>query len=178
MSVELIVEDGIIKNDANTFISLENFQAWLKQRDPEYEPAAGEADTEASALIRSCDVLNSYSWKGENVDPERVMSWPRKGMLYPDNIPVPENKIPARVIMAQCEIAKDLLNDGADPLDRVDVSKGAVTSEKVDAIGVTYAEPASNNYSGITGFPGVDALLKPFLRGSGGKFGVVELGRG
>lgn len=179
MPIELIVETGTMPPGANTYVSLDDYRNYKAQRDPEYDPDAADSEGEKSTLIRATDTLNSYRWKSVAVDPGRIMAWPRKHMEYADGSPVHDNVVPAQVVAAQCEIAGAIeAAEGKDPLAPVDASQGAITSEKVDVIAVSYATPDTNAYTGKTGYPAVDALLRPFLRGGSGAFGIVEMGRG
>lgn len=177
MTIKLTVEDGTMPEGANTYADMDFVNAYLASRGVAGW-AEADADSRAAALIRAADVLNSYYWKGETAEPGRVMTWPRKGMCYAGGVGVPENSVPVQVQNAQCEIAGAVIAGDTDPLAQVDTAKGAVTSEKVDVIGVSYTDPSTNSYSGKTGYPAVDGLLRPFLGGMGGGFGIVELGRG
>ena len=175
----LIVETGTIVENANSYVDLAFADAYLTSRGNTVWAGVGE-DAKAAALIRAADVLNGYRWKGQPVEPGRVMAWPRKGVDYSPGNPVPENVVPIQVQNAQCEIAAaSMSEEGAnDPLAQVDTTKGAVTSEKVDVMAVSYAEPSTNSYLGVTGYPAVDGLLRAFLASSGRGFGIVEIQRG
>jgi hypothetical protein len=162
---------------ANSYTDIAGADAYLSSRGA-LDWAIADDDTKAAALVRACDTLNTYHYKGQVSAPGRVMAWPRKQMVYADGSPAPMDAIPAQVINAQIELAGNIITDSADPLAPVDKSQGAVTSEKVDVISVSYATPETNAYKGLTGFPAVDALLRGFLSGNGGRFGVVEVGRG
>ena len=177
MPITLIVEDGTMPAGANSYVDIASADNYLAQRGA-YAWVGKEDDEKASALIRAADTLNTFNWNGADAESGRIMAWPRKHMLFIDKSPVQENFIPDQIKSAQCEIAADILLNQADPLAPVDTSQGAVTSEKVDVVSLTYATPETNNYNGITGYPAVDGLLRPFLSGNEGKFGVVELGRG
>lgn len=177
MAIPLIVEDGSMKDGANTYATTAQADAYLAARGAE-KWAELDDDGKTIALIRAADTLNSYNWKGVTAKPGRVMTWPRKGVAYADGTPVKEDEVPLQIVNAQCELAGAIVTNEADPLAPVDTTVGAVTSEKVDVIAVSYAEPDSNAYTGITGYPAVDGLLKQFLRGGSGRFGVVEVGRG
>ena len=178
MAIQFTVEDGQMPDGANTYASLDDFQKYVAQRDPGYDPSSADVDVESANLIRAADFLNSLRWKGTTAKPGRILAWPRKGMVYADCSPVGENEIPVQVINAQCEVAASMAGQDSDPLAPVDKTVGAVTSEKVDVIAVSYSSPDTNAYSGKTGYPAVDALLASFLSGGSGKFGIVDVRRG
>ena len=177
MSIKLIVEDGTLPENANTYADVDFADAFLASRGAA-EWAIADEETKATALIRATDTLNSYRWKGLPVEDTRIMAWPRTGVVYASGTEVPADVVPIQVKNATCELAGNIVATHTDPLAQVDTSVGAVTSEKVDVIGVSYAAPETNTYTGKTGFPFVDALLRPFLKGYGKGLSVVELGRG
>lgn len=177
MPITLIVEDGTMPDGANTYADMATVDAYYAGRGKAAWAGKSE-DERAAAIIRAADVLNSYQWKGVSTVPGRIMAWPRAGAAYADGTAVSESIVPVQVVQAQCELAGGILLNGADPLAAVDKSKGAVTSEKVDTLAVTYADPQTSAYTGATGFPFVDGLLKPFLGNNSGRFSIVEVGRG
>lgn len=183
---ELIIEDGSLPVGANSYADIAAADAYALAR----APAAAEfaawlaADTarKTALLIRATDVLNSYAWKGAPVLAQRLMAWPRAGVAYADGTAVGAEAVPPQVAQAQCELAAALLN-GAEPLAAVDTTRGAVLSEGVAGISISYAAPDSGSHAGSTGFPAVDALLRGFLAASGGcggngGCGMTEAGRG
>ena len=82
----LIIEDGSIVEDANTFISLEDVKSYADLRGIDYP-----ADNELSQnIILAGDYLNSLCWKGDLVIASQSMSWPRSdvfafGEILPNN---------------------------------------------------------------------------------------------
>ena len=174
----LIVEDGSIVPGANSYGTRERAGEYLGARGHVEWPTLTEEQQDAT-LIRAADVLNSYGLKGAPVDYFHSMTMPRVGLEFAPGVPVPEDFIPQQFERAQFEIAGAIAVSETDPLEAVDRSKGAVTSESVSgAVSISYAEPAKAAYDGPTGFPAVDALLKPFLAASGGGFTIIEKGRG
>lgn len=178
MAAPLVIEDGSMPIGANTYAGLAEADAYLSGRGIAAWAAMDE-DSKAVTLIRAADVLNGYRWQGSPVAPGRIMAWPRAGLSYDDaaETPVPADAVPTAVVMAQCELAGELAG-GSAPLAAVNTSAGPVTSEKVDVVAVTYGDPADSAYTGVTGFPAVDGLLRPFLLRASRKFGLVELVRG
>lgn len=178
MAITIIVEDGSMPSGANSYVSLGEFAEYAEERGQGAEWNKFDESSRQSALIRAADTLNTYNWKGSPAESGRVMTWPRKGMVYADGATVPESFIPTQMKLAQCELAMNVLFNSVDPLAPVDTASGAVTSERVDVISVSYGDPSTNNYSGQTGYPAVDAWLKPFLKGGSGRFSLGEIGRG
>jgi hypothetical protein len=172
----LIVEDGAMPTGANTYASLQTIAAYLTPRGAE-EWLALDEDAQASIAILTTDYLNGLPWKGYPAESGRVMAWPQAGQTFADKKPLPANSVPVQIVNAQCELCAYAAAGQFNPKAPIDRSTGAVTSEKVDVIAVSYATPETNAYSGMTGFPAIDGLLKPFLRSTIGKFGTVTMRR-
>jgi hypothetical protein len=176
MPTTLIVEDGTMPDGANTYAPLQTIAAYLTPRGAEEWLALSEDEQDRIAVLTT-DYLNGLPWKGFPAESGRVMAWPQTRQRFADGKPVQVNIVPVQVVNAQCELCAYAAAGQFNPKAPVDRSTGAVTSEKVDVIAVSYATPETNAYSGPTGFPSIDGLLKPFLKDGGGKFGVVSLGR-
>ena len=159
----LIIEDGSCPAGANSYVGLEDADAYLAPRGlwpvaaveamPDDEAGEGkeQADTvmlaaKEAALMRAFDYLNGpLDWKGFKVSWEREPAWPRLNVPVPNTDPaereyIPENVVPGAVKRAQMELAA-LLYGGKDMLAPVEHG-GAVASEShskteggVDVIG-------------------------------------------
>lgn len=163
--MSLIVEDGSIVTNANTYISLANAKTFL-------EDFYGEYDTEAAAFLgfgtsrqelilrrAAYDLDRRYrkQWKGFKRVQDQALDWPRVDVADEDDYDVPEDSIPRRLQRAQLEIAKRLANDVAIFEDRD--RGGRVKSEKVDVISITYFDNAPSE----TLFEGLEATLTGLL---------------
>jgi hypothetical protein len=90
----LIVEDGSCPDGANAYASLSEADAYALPRGL-WTATEDEAVMLAreQALLRSSDWLNSLAWKGQPVDADREMAWPRTGIgargveIAPDTVP-------------------------------------------------------------------------------------------
>lgn len=177
MAVALIIEDGSMPEGANTYASLAFIKEYLEARARMGFSDMDEAE-QAAIMLDATAYINIQSYEGVTAKPGRIMAFPRKDLQYADGTPVPQNVVPAQVPIAQAELC-GFMAEGEDLLAPVDKSQGVITSERVDVIAVSYAEPDTSSYVGHTGYPAVDGLLNAFLKGSGsGSFGVVEVGRG
>lgn len=147
----IIVEDGTMPEGANSYAALDMADAYLVPRGlwPE-TPVAVMVARKESALMRATDYLNGLAWKGESIDWQRVMAWPRKGVVLPAGSGyVPDDIVPVAVCMACMEMAAVIFG-GDDPLAVVDRG-GLVTSEShtlskgnVDVIG---GDSTSDSYT-------------------------------
>ena len=129
----LIIEDGSLVENANTFISLDDVKTYADLRGIEYP-----ADNELSQnIILAGDYLNSLCWKGDLVIASQSMSWPRSD-VYAFNEMLPTDEIPSNIKNAQIEAAlaksnTDLLSDGSD-------TNQSVKKEKADILETEYFE--------------------------------------
>lgn len=101
--VELIIEDGSIVPNANTYLSLEEF----KQESASYFIIDADAtdDDISRNILRATRFIEGVRFKGEKVDPLHTMSWPRKDVCFAPYTMWPEDKVPVavrRAVMLLC----------------------------------------------------------------------------
>lgn len=168
----LQIEDGTCPEGANSYVSLEAADAYLKPRGlwpatsvvvtPGEGDAPGSAVPDAAmvaaketALIRAFDYLNGpLEWLGQKVDWQREPAWPRVYVPVPGSDPhaleyIPENIVPDAVKRAQLELAA-LIYGGSNPLAPVERG-GAVVSEshstKEGGVDVIGGDSESHSYT-------------------------------
>lgn len=189
----LIVEDGTMPEGANTYVSLEDVDAYLVPRGlwettPDDAGDSVIAKKEA-AIIRAFDAMNTLNWAGDVPDWQRVTAWPRQNVPMPGVKPkpgeeptfLPADMVPRAVVQAQMELA-GLIYGGLNPLAPVERGGKVVSMSEsskegdVDVIGgdsksysVTYAESAPVE----TYLPAVYGILGPYLREIPGKSGMI-----
>lgn len=162
----LIVEDGSIVANADSYISLADAKSFLENYYSEYDDEAaaflGYGTTRQEIILRrACyDLDRKYRkrWKGFKRVQTQALDWPRVDVADEDDYDVPEDSIPRRLQRAQVEIAKRLANEVAIFEDRD--RGGRIQSEKVDVISVSYFANAPSE----TLFEGLDAVLKGLLK--------------
>lgn len=162
----LVVEDGSIVANADTYISLMDTIAFLDGYYGEYDAEAaaflGMSTGRQELIIRqaaySLDRKYRLQFKGYKRVQTQSLDWPRTDVTDEDDYDVPEDSIPRRIQRAQVEITKRIANQVAIFIDQD--RGGRVKSEKVDVIAVTYMEGAPSE----TLFQGVDAALKGLLQ--------------
>lgn len=189
----LIVEDGTMPEGANTYVSLEDVDAYLVPRGlwettPDDAGDSVIAKKEA-AIIRAFDAMNTLNWAGDASDWQRVTAWPRQNVPMPGVKPkpgedptfLPADMVPRAVVQAQMELA-GLIYGGLNPLAPVERGGKVVSMSEsskegdLDVIGgdsksysVTYAESAPVE----TYLPAVYGILGPYLREIPGKSGMI-----
>ena len=197
----LIIEDGSCPEGSTSYISLADADAYLVPRglwpvtpdvpgENEGDPAVPDpvmVAAKESALLRAADYLNTLQWRGQPVDWQRTMAWPRIGVPQPggsNGAVLPDNIVPKAVAQAQAELA-GLIYGGTNPLAPVErggkgiAESHSTTEGSIDVIGgdsYTYADGAPIE----TYFPAVSGLLRALLSVVPGKSGarIVEVGRG
>lgn len=189
----LIVEDGTMPEGANTYVSLEDVDAYLVPRGlwettPDDAGDSVIAKKEA-AIIRAFDAMNTLNWAGDVPDWQRVTAWPRQNVPMPgvktkpgeEPTFLPADMVPRAVVQAQMELA-GLIYGGLNPLAPVERGGKVVSISEsskegdLDVIGgdsksysVTYAESAPVE----TYLPAVYGILGPYLREIPGKSGMI-----
>jgi hypothetical protein len=159
IGTQLIIEDGSIVPNANSYVTDEEFKQYADLRNKDIP--ATQPDREA-LLIKAMDYLASKESKmqGYRVDPvNQSLPYPRSGVYLYCTI-VPNNAIPQSLKIAQIEAAlaakeNDLL---------VTTSSQNVASEKLGDMEVSYFSGGS--WANIR-LDTVDAQLNPLLVGGG-----------
>lgn len=73
--MQIIVEDGTGRSDANSFVLLEKlifYRDYYGFRMPE------SAAEQTALLLRAAEDINQRQWKGRKASPEQSMAWPRR----------------------------------------------------------------------------------------------------
>lgn len=172
--MSLIIEDGTRPLGANSYVTVDEFIAFLTGRG--LTVAAG---TEEGMLLDAMGYLEQYSaettpaYKGWKYTSAQSLQWPRAGVVI-DEFPVSNATIPLNLKNAQLQLGVESIS-----YDLMPSSDGyAVASEKVDVIEVEYATGgrlSGSTLPAVPNFPRVDALLKPLFRNTGMKLRSVRI---
>lgn len=159
----LIVEDGTIVADANSYRSRADIIAYAAAR------AITLPDSEATDAnaIAAMDYLLSYDsrWKGSLVSPGvQALAWPRK-YVYIGSYNFPDDDIPAALQNAQSQLAI-YVSQGIS-LFAVSSGEAFVTHEKIGPIETDYSEAVALRDGNIPYFPAVNAMLASIIDGGG-----------
>lgn len=152
----IIVEDGTLVANANSYVTLVEANAYLADRG-----VSPLSDDELSPkLILAKDYLESYrdSFRGTMVSPStQSLQWPRKDvLLYGEEFPV--DAIPVLLKNAQCQLVIEQINGvSLLPTD----SEPFVVKEEVGALKTTYSDKVST--STRPSMPAVTHWLEPLL---------------
>lgn len=150
------VETGSIVAGANSYVSVADADTYHADRGN--AGWTGDNAVKQAALVKATDYIEQqYAelWKGQLVDEQQPLSWPRAGVSA-----IAEDEIPTKLKQAVCILALEAL---AADLNPALARGGAVKREKVDVIEVEYMDGASAR----TVRPAVDGLLRGLLSVSG-----------
>ena len=136
----LIIEDGSIVPNANSYITVAEYNAWADTRFGAGRSRAPADDTEAEMLIlRAMDYFDGQNFIGEKTDCDQPLQWPRAWVMI-DDCDVGANEIPKEVKNSLYELsyAEEQGNSELSSIDR------KVKREKVSSIEVEYADNSSS----------------------------------
>jgi hypothetical protein len=159
----LVVEDGTIVADANTYINRAAIIAYAADRGV---TLANDATTDTK-IVKAMDYLALYDqqWKGEQVEyGVQTLAWPRKYVYIGTATTVfPDDEIPGQLVRAQAELVLQV-NNGVNLLPTLSGDTAFVKREKVDVIETEYSEAMALKLAGLQpDMPLVDALLEPLF---------------
>lgn len=137
----MIVEDGTIVANANSYVTVEEFRAYATDRNITLPV---DNDIVAGHLVSACDYLESRrrDYKGVKTDPTtQPLQWPRAD-VYIDGVLLDQNTIPTVLKFAQFQLAIEKIQ-GVDLLPTND--EPFVVKEEVGAIKTTYSDDVAVN---------------------------------
>lgn len=159
----LVVEDGTIVPNANSYADLSTIRAYSLARGVDLS-AVPDADLEVPA-IKAMDYLEASDqtrrYQGDRVDIGQELSFPRSG-VYVDGMALPADEVPRYAVHAQCALTMEIYA-GADALPSR--TGGQVVKEKLGDLEVQYSEKGPDPFT--PAFGTVDALLSNLFKRNG-----------
>lgn len=154
MAIAIIVEDGTIVPDANSYITTAEARQYATNRGVTLPV---DEDEVAAMVIQATDFLESKAceYAGRKTDPEQSLEWPRTDAYILGYEPYPPNQIPKNLKQAQCALVV-AVSQGIVLMPIIQASD-YVIEETVGPITTKYADPIQAGIS--TEFTGVDSLL-------------------
>lgn len=168
----LVIEDGSLVANANSFVSVAEVRAYANARTspiPTNDPA-GDAAIEAACIV-AIDFLETFrgEYQGGKVDPaSQSLQWPRSGVTI-DGWQVPTNTIPKLLKDAQCQLAIDVAA-GVDLMPSGDGRE--VIRKKIDVLETEYAPGSGGAPQPI--LTKARALIEPLLSSGFGGLRVIR----
>lgn len=134
----LIVEDGSIVPNANTYVSDAEYTAYCDARGLTYGADAAAREKE---IIKGMDLIESYrdQFQGSKTQYTQPLQWPRVA-VYIDDYPVDSDSIPKELKYALIEAAS--ASNTTDII--VNQTNSNIKKEKVDVLEVEYFDGGEN----------------------------------
>lgn len=157
MSSTLVVEDGSIVEDADSYTTLSSARTYLSKRGLSLATDDAAADIQLRKAFDYLESLRSV-YKGSKAESGQQTQWPRKD-VWIDCEEFASDAIPTSLRQAQAMIAANI-QAGIDIMPTSDGSP-FIVRDKVGPIETQYSEMVAT--SGVPIMRGVDALLEPLL---------------
>lgn len=151
----LIVEDGTLVPNANSYISADDFVAWADARGITY-PSYPQIEQK---ILRAMDYIESLAFVGEKHEETQALQWPRD-YVFIDGYSVESDQIPNEVKVAVYEAIK-LEVDGDS---KMTASERETVSETIGDISVTYRSTAGMRRQ----TPAMSKALRKIIRNQNG----------
>jgi hypothetical protein len=132
--MSLIVENGSIVPNADSYVSAAEYEAWADARGIEYDDTAVE-----SQILRAMDYIETLVFIGEKATKAQPLQWPRVGVIV-DGYELDYNEIPAQLKKAVYESVKA----ESENLSQLANVERRTLREKVGEIEVQYAENSNS----------------------------------
>lgn len=162
----LIIEDGSIVADANSYQSVDDLRLHASLRGVSFGSATDA--TLETHLIKAIDYLEAQRnrYQGVKVSSAQSLQFPRSGVVV-DGLTVGTTEIPRELKKAQMQLAiESFLGNDLQPT-RLANATGSVLSEKIDGVGeVVYSDSARGRLS-VPAFAKANALLAVLFKRSG-----------
>lgn len=116
MAATFTVEDGSIVAGANSYITLAAADQYVDDTSGNTTWTAPATDAAKQQALRLAtqyiDAEYHERWKGEHVDADQTLDFPRAGIVDRDGYEFDSDEIPQRLKDAVCELAVDYLVNG------------------------------------------------------------------
>lgn len=145
----LIVEDGSIVANSNTFISVANFVLYAADRGITIDNTSA-----AVTIFKLNDYIGSLPFNGDLVEDDQTMPFPREN-LYVNGALIANDIVPKQIIKGSYELGLSI-NAGYDP---TAVVERATKSEQLGPMKVEYMDNASTQDINVN----YDVWFQPFL---------------
>jgi hypothetical protein len=188
MALTLIKEDGTGRADANSYANVADGDAYFDAHLYATAWTGATSDRKAQALVMATRLIDSqFQFNGSRTSASQALQWPRAACADPDRglvtlsalLPilssfVPYDSVPAAVVQATCEMARELL-----VVDRTAAPAGegitSVHTGHTDAAGAG-ATGASNNSTTVYNKGDTPAVISRIARAMLSKFGAPVSG--
>lgn len=165
--MSLVVEDGSVVEDANSYASVLDARLYATARGV----ALPDDDSAVEALlIQAMDYVESKrdKFQGYKASPSQKLQWPRTNVIL-DREPFPDDEIPSELVWAQAQLAIDAMTT---PLFTTSPNSRSVIKERVDVIETAYAAPQTSGAESPS-FRKAESWLRPLYTAT--SFGTYRI---
>ncbi len=161
MAIEIVVEDGTGKANANSYVSVADARQYAANRGV----TLGDDEAIAAQLINATDYLLTFEceYVGYRTNDGQALSWPRTDAYYgggcSGKLIAAADEVPAQIKAAQCQAVIAQFN-GIDLMPNYTASD-FVTEETVGPITTKYADPLAVGMRPT--LSAVDSMLAPLF---------------
>lgn len=160
--VDLIIEDGSGKEDANSYATVAQIINYALARGVTLSDLSPPEDAITIMAIQAMDYLDGLDYLGTKTYPDtQALAWPRKGVCANGDI-LPSDTVPRRLVSAQCQLCIYIAN-GIDIMPVANTGEAFIKREKIGPIDTEYSEAVAMELGNAPVLPAVDALLSPLL---------------
>jgi hypothetical protein len=164
MAVTLIIEDGTIVANANSYVTLAEATAYHESMGNDTWVTSPDEEADVAIIRGTAYVDRRYAGKWPGVktgERDQSLQWPREGGYDKEGWEIEDNEIPKELKQAVYEAAlRELVNPGSLSPDVVQTDR--VLREKVDVLEVQYAD-VSDPAGTVPIITAIDEILAPIL---------------
>lgn len=106
----LIVEDGTIVTNANTYVSVTDVDTYCENRGLTTWSNSYDDDAKEQAILRAMDYIEALFWKGLKANESNALEWPRSGVVDKNGYTVEDNAVPIQVQYGLCRASYEEFN--------------------------------------------------------------------
>jgi len=151
----IIVEDGTVVPNANSYVSLEDFKLMAAQY-TELDPLLVD-DELTRIILRAMLFIERLAFKGTKVDFFHTVQWPRADLCFAPYTMWPEDKVPPQIIQALVLLSVGVVIEG----DEVLTPPQNTRREKVGQVEVEFYSNGGVGTESVWQQQAID-LLRPF----------------
>lgn len=172
-----IVEDGSIVAGANAYIDVAFYKSYWNDRGGHGNHS--DEQKQAAIIIATQYVDNNFAWRGDVINDDQPLDWPRSGVYDDENRALDNDTIPNRLKYAVAEYTKRQLNLDIQPDVQYSLESGALTSISQEVVGAVKEsknfDVATGRYFGLKRYPSADNWLRGLTKGGVvGSFGSLR----
>lgn len=168
---DIIVEDGTAPENANSYISTDDFELYAENNG--YSLTGYTGTQVEAAVIRgrtALDALYGDRYPGDKTyGRDQSLLWPRAYAYDTDDYEIADDEIPTEIIQAQSEATYQELVSPNSMLPTLDRG-GAIRSIKAGSVAIEYA----GNASATATYSKIDGILEPLLEASSSSGFMME----